>query len=162
MYESYFSVEGEKQGKFKGSSPRKGRADWIDVIGFSMGATLPHDANNWKPKGVRNHDPVQVTIEACSASPQLLQALYTAEVLKKVIIEHVNRPKDGSKEQVTERITLVNAVCVNIKRYTSVNAKEKVEHDVDNLDDVSFAFQSITVENLLGSTSVTDDWNNNS
>jgi len=162
MYESYFQLEGTKQGKFKGSSPRKGRADWIDVIAFSMGAQLPHDANSWRPKGVRNHDPVKVTFEACAASPQVLQSLYSAEVIKKLVIEHVDRPDDGGGERVTERITLTNAVCVTVKRYTVGTAKDKQLNDVNNLDEAQFAFQSIMVENLIGSTSVTEDWNNNS
>ena len=67
--------------------------------------------------------------------------------------------KHGGKEQVKERITLKDAVIVNVSRYSSSHAKEKTEHDVDNLEDVSFRFREITVENPLSSTSVTDNWN---
>jgi len=158
-YESYIKIKGSKQGQFKGSSPKAKRNDFLDVISFKMGAIVPVDANNWRPQGVRQHSPVIVTVEACAASPQLLQALWTSEVLSEVIIEHVNRKPDGSGEQVKERITLADAIIVSIDRYSSAHAKETSKHDVDNLEDIHFRFRQITVENPLSSTSATDDWN---
>ena len=98
-------------------------------------------------------------MEANAASPQLLQALWTSEVIKEVVIEHVNRTRDGAKEQVKERITLTDAVIVAIDRYSAAHAKEKLEHDVDNLEDISFRFRQILVEAPLASTSASDDWN---
>ena len=80
-------------------------------------------------------------------------------MLKEVVIEHVNRTRDGAKEQVKERITLADAVIVSIDRYSASHAKEKLEHDVDNLEDIEFRFRQITVENPLSSTSASDDWN---
>jgi len=158
-YESYIKIKGEKQGQLKGSCPKANRTDFIDVISFRMGGMVPVDSNNWKPKGSRQHAPVIVTLEANAASPQLLQALWTSEVLKEVVIEHVNRTRDGAKEQVKERITLTDAVVVSIDRYSSAHAKEKLEHDVDNLEDISFRFRQILVEAPLASTSASDDWN---
>jgi type VI secretion system Hcp family effector len=160
MYESYLSIEGKKQGKFKGSSPKKARTDFIPIISFTMGGFVPVDANGWEAKGSRKHDPVSVTLEASAASPQLLQAMWTAEVMTKVVIEHVSRTADGVKEQVVERITLADAIVVKISRYTSSHAKDaSSDHDVMNLEDISFNFRQITVENPIASTSASDDWN---
>jgi type VI secretion system secreted protein Hcp len=158
-YESYIKVKGSKQGQLKGSSPKAKRSDFIDVIAFKMGGDVPVDANNWQPKGSRQHRPVVVTVEACAASPQLLQAMWTSEVLSQVVLEIVNRKSDGSGEQVKERITLTDAVIVSISRYSSDHAKEAVKHDVDHLEDIEFRFRQIMVENPLASTSATDDWN---
>ena len=56
-YESYIKIKGEKQGQLKGSSPKANRTDFIDVISFRMGGSVPVDSNNWKPKGSRQHQP---------------------------------------------------------------------------------------------------------
>jgi type VI secretion system secreted protein Hcp len=158
-YESYIKIKGSKQGQLKGSSPKAKRADFLDVLSFKMGGDVPVDANNWKPKGSRQHRPLVVTVEACAASPQLLQALWTSEVLSEVVLEQVNRTSAGDKEQVKERITLTDAIIVSISRYSSAHAKEKLAHDVDHLEDIEFRFRQIMVENPLASTSATDDWN---
>ena len=159
-YEAYISVEGTKSGKHKGTSTKKGRTDFHDVHSFQMSSSVPTDANNWKPKGMRQINPLRVTMEAGAASPLFLASHWTSEVLKKVVIEFVDRGTEGKAERVKERITLVDAVIVKVNRYSPSSAKEKVENDTDNLEDIHFRFRQITVENLIGSTSVTEDADN--
>jgi type VI secretion system secreted protein Hcp len=159
-FQSYVSFKAKKQGQLKGSSPKTGRSDkWTEVISFEMGSSVPVDTNSGDVKGFRQHEPLRITMEHGAASPQILQAHWTNEVFDQVILEIVNRTATGAKEQVTERITLADAVIVAVRRYTNDHAKEKVENDVDQLEDISFRFRQITVEAPLASTSASDDWN---
>jgi type VI secretion system secreted protein Hcp len=159
-FQSYISFKGKKQGQLKAASPKAGRTDkWTDVISFEMGSTVPVDTNSGEVKGFRQHEPLKVTMERGPASPQLLQGHWTNEVFDEVVLEMVNRTATGGKEQVTERVTLKDAVIVGIRRFTNDHAKEKVENDVDQLEEISFRFRQITVEAPLSSTSASDDWN---
>ncbi len=159
-FQGYISFKGKKQGQLKAGSPKTGRSDkWSDVIAFEMGSSVPVDTNSGEVKGFRQHEPLKITMERGPASPQLLQAHWMNEVFDQVVLEMVNRTATGAKEQVTERILLTDAVIVNVRRYTNDHAKEKVENDVDQLEEISFRFRQITVEAPLASTSASDDWN---
>jgi type VI secretion system Hcp family effector len=158
-YQAYISFKAKKQGQLKAGSPKAGRSDkFTDVIAFDMKSTVKVDTNTGGVQGFRQHDPLTVTMERGPASPQLLQAHWTNEVFDEVILEMVNRTATGAKEQVTERITLKDAVIVAIHRYTAGHSKEASQIDTDQLEEVSFRFRMITVEAPLSSTSASDDW----
>jgi type VI secretion system secreted protein Hcp len=158
-FRGYISCKGQKQGQFKGESTRANRKDkWVECIGFKMGSSVPVDANSGAPKGYRQHKPVTFTKEWGAASAQFLQAHWTNETLDEVVIEMVARAADGQKEVVTERITLKNAIVVNVDRYSDQPNTSQNQHDVDHLEDVGIAFQHIVVENPVAGTSTSDDW----
>jgi type VI secretion system Hcp family effector len=159
-FTSYASIKGTKQGQLKAGSKKAGRSDkFTEVIAFEMESSVAVDAKSGDVTGHRTMSPLILTMESGPWSPQLLQAHYTNEVLKEVVLEMVARQADGKKEVVIERITLADAIISKIVRYSNAHGKDVLVHDVDHLEDVSFVFRQITVENPIASTSVTEDYN---
>ncbi len=130
-YEFYISIEGQKQGKFKGESGRgapngegtdNGRGlgrNKIAGVRFVSEASSPRDVATGQASGKRIHKPILVTKEWGAASPQLFQALVTNENLT-----------DTTGDP----------------------------YDAHELEDVSFVFQKIEVENKEGKTQAVDSW----
>lgn len=159
-FQCYISIKGTKQGQFKSETKKTGRTEkFMEFSDFKMGSLVPVDANSGQVKGYRQHKPLVVTKERGAASPQILQAHWTNEVLPEIVIEIVGRSDDGAKEIVQERITLQDAVIVAVDRYSHTSAKAKADADVDYLEDVAFRYRSIMVENPSAGTSTSDDWN---
>ncbi len=67
-----------------------------------------------RQSGHRTHGPITITKEVDSASPQLLQACLGNEALSEVIIE-VTSPAVSGAEKVARRLTLTDAVIVNLR-----------------------------------------------
>ena len=159
-FQYYVSIKGKTQGQFKGESKKEKRKDkWMECMGFRMGSSIAVDSNSGQAKGFRQHKPLFITKEHGAASPQILQAHWTNEVLDEVVIEIVGRSDDGKKETVKERITLNDAVITEVDRYSELSAKDSVKHDVDHIDAVGFRYRKLLVENPEAGTSTSDDWN---
>lgn len=155
-FDAYLTVEGTKQGKFKGDSPRDAHKDHTVVLGFDYEVKSPRDAATGQPSGKRQHQPLTVIKEWGPATPQLFQALVTNEVLKTVRLEFF-RPTGNGAEEVFHTIELTNATVSSLKDYNgsaSVNGKPTLS----NLEEVSFYFQKITIMNKDGKTEAQDDW----
>jgi len=158
----YISFKGTKQGQLKPESKKAKRNDkWTEVLSIDMGSEVPVDPKSGRPRGSRTHQPLTITKEIGPASPQLLDAHWKNEIFTEVVIEIVGRPDTGAGEVVTERITLTNALLAKVRRYTPQLTSGHQEHDTDQLEEYSFTFQAILVENIAGSTSTTDDINAN-
>ena len=76
----YMTIEGTKQGKFKGGSTQKGKgalsySDGMECHGFSYQVVAPIDPATGQPVGRRRHNPIKITKDTDSASPLLLQTL---------------------------------------------------------------------------------------
>ncbi len=136
------TIEGTKQGVFPGA---KGGA--IAGLGFSYGVKSPRDVATGQASGKRQHGPIVVTKVVGTASPQIFQALTTNEVLKSVGIELPGGEGSGYT------IKLSNATVSELKQYTEVlNGQAMV------LEDVSFTFQKIEVQDPGTKTMAIDDW----
>jgi type VI secretion system secreted protein Hcp len=156
-------VEGVKQGKFKGESTIAMCKDGIKGMAFDSDVTSPRDAASGLPNGKRQYKPLTFTKEWGAASPQLFQALTSNEALKTVRFEFIKADAAG-KESIFQRITLTNASVSEIRRYigTVTPAGSSVGTGAPGiaraLEDVSFTFASITLEDTEGKTMVSDNW----
>lgn len=158
-FQCYIAIKATKQGQFKSETKKAGRSEkFMEFTGFQMGSHVPYDANSGHAKGHRQHRPLVITKERGAASPQILQAHWTNEVLSEVVLEIVGRSTDGAKEIVLERITLKDAIIVEVKRYSDASAKATTKTDVDYLEDVAFRYREIMIENPDAGTSASDDW----
>jgi type VI secretion system secreted protein Hcp len=136
------TIEGTKQGVFPGS---KGGA--IAGLQFSYGVKSPRDLATGQASGKRQHGPVVVTKVVGTASPQIFQALITNELLKSVVID-----LPGGEGGIGYTVKLTNASISEIKQYTEVlNGRATV------LEDVSFTFQKIEVQDPGTKTMAVDD-----
>ena len=152
-FQAYASFKGKTQGQLKGESQKTGRSDkWTEVLSFKMESGVPVDSKSGSPKGARGHQPIVITKEVGASSPQLLQAHWANEVFTEVVIEN----KHGV--HVYQRITLTNALISHLIRFSATAAREASRRNTQGLEKISFTYGKITVENVAGSTSTSDDW----
>lgn len=160
-YEFYVTIEGTKQRRFKGESPREQHKGKIAGIAFSYEVKSPRDVATGQASGKRQHGPVTFVKEWGAASPQIFQALITNEVLKSVLFEFVDTNANG-EEEVQNTIRLTDATVSRMKRsidqFADETASRETTHDRPKLDEVSFTFVKIELENKAGKTVAADDW----
>ena len=106
-HEFFVKIIGQTQGNFKGENA----AGQIPIIGYDFHVNTPIDSATGQPSGKRQYDPITITKGLDLASPELLRALITNEVLTKVVIEAYVASKDG-KVTRAYTITLTNAYVV--------------------------------------------------
>jgi len=124
-----------------------GSKDKIDVISYSEGIVSPRDAASGQATGKRMHKPFVITKEVDAATPLLMGACATNEILPAVQFA-LHTP--GASADVVN-VTLHNAVCSEIEDTTA-------DDGVHELETVSFTFQKITVENAATKRIFEDDW----
>jgi len=156
-YAFYISIEGQKQGKFKGETVQKNHAGKIAGVRFFSSASSPRDAATGMATGKRMYQPIKFTKQWGATSPQLFQALAENEILKTVVFEFFRADKAGM-EALHYRITLTNATVASINAYLDLTDRTGDPYDAHELEDVELVFQSIQVENVADKTSATDNW----
>jgi len=150
MSQFYLSIKGVRQGQFKGTPNLRNSNDWMTGTRFSMQVDVPYDSSTGHPTGRRRYVPLIISKEWGAASLQILQALATSETLNPVILEFIHTGAEGD-ESVWQRITLTNASILDVRRYADFGARE-IEQGPHEMEDISFVFQKIAVDDLIGST----------
>jgi type VI secretion system secreted protein Hcp len=156
-YEFYMSIEGTTQGKFKGQSTRAAHKDKAPCIGFEYAVQSPRDVATGLASGKRQHKPLMITKEWGASSPQIFQACVTNEILKSVLLEYIHTTPEG-KEEIYFTIKLTNATVSSLRQFTQEAAKHAESNDTHELEEVSFTFQKIDMENTAAKTAASDDW----
>jgi type VI secretion system secreted protein Hcp len=160
-YEAYISINGSKQGKFKGNSSKSGRHGWIEVVSFSYGVQSPRDAATGLASGKRQHKPVSFGLDTGLVSPQIFQALVSNEVLTDVLIEFVDTNKDG-KKYVRQNIKLSNATISSI-RPQAIVSHGSMTHGHNVMIDyetevIGMTYHPIEWTWVNGGKTASDDW----
>jgi type VI secretion system secreted protein Hcp len=156
-YEFYVTIEGTKQNAFKGESIRDDHKAKIAGLAYQHQIIAPRDISSGQASGSRQHGPVIITKEWGAASPQIFQALVTNEVLKSVLIEFYATSAEGVQE-VYHTVKLINAMVSKISQSTGSSSKTENSLDTHELEEISFTYQRIEMENIIGKTSAVDDW----
>jgi type VI secretion system secreted protein Hcp len=163
-YEFYVSVEGTTTGKFKGESTKEKQKDKIPGLSFEYAVRSPFDGATGNQSGKRLHEPIRFVKEWGASTPQFFHSLATNETLKKVTFEFWRTDPTG-KQAAYYTITLENARVVTVKQFSSdvkvqgsVTSQRAVSSSANELEEISFVFQKITVENTQAKTSAMDDW----
>ena len=157
---AYLTIQGVKQGNFKGTSTAKGRENQIECVGYSYGVQSPRDASSGMPTGKLQHAPVVIVKHLDGATPQLLQAATSNEVLKSVVIEFYKVGGNG-KSNILQTIRLTNAVVSKVSQFAGTASPDKLIPNNNPYEEISFTFQKIQVENVDSKTEATDDWTMN-
>ena len=142
----YLSVEGAKQGKFKGDVNSKSKPNAIRCSYYGYAISTSHDTGSGMATGKRQHSPIVIHKTINNSSPQFMQALIQNEVLKTVTIEL----RTTTKTYYT--ITLENAAISSIQ-----HSAPEIDQTPDALEEIELIFQKITFKSADGST-VTDQW----
>jgi type VI secretion system secreted protein Hcp len=161
----YVSVKGTKQGQFKGDALHQNLPDKMVARKFFYEVTSPRDAATGMVIARRQHKPVVITKEWGASSPQLFQALVGSEPLTEVRIDFVGTDPKSGQEMLTHRIRLTNAAVANIVHTTDEpgpagaagTAKQATGIGQPHLEVISFTFQRIEMEDLIGKTIAVDD-----
>ena len=156
----FVTIEGAKQGVFKGESQGERSKDKISGYAFSYAVTSPRDAATGQASGKRQYSPVTFVKEWGAASPQLFQAAVTNEVLKSVLFEFVHTTAEG-EEEVFETVKLTNATVSHIKdSFDGRNGGGGAGNHGPSgptMEEVALTFQKIEIENKPGKTMAVDD-----
>jgi type VI secretion system secreted protein Hcp len=156
-YEFYVTIEGTKQGKFKGESVRDAHKDKLAGLHIEYSVGSPRDLASGQASGKRQHKPMSFLKEWGPATPQLLQACVTNEILKSVLFEFFHTSNDGI-ETTHHSIKLTNATVCGVGQYTPQGAKHDSDYDTHEIELVSLTFQKIELNNVTGKTMGVDDW----
>jgi type VI secretion system secreted protein Hcp len=153
---AYLTAIGQKQGQLKGGVTQKGREGSIAVYAVDHEILSPRDAASGLPTGKRQHKPITITKEIDKATPLLLKALVTNEVLTEVILKFFSANPNGV-ETNNYIIKLTNATIASV--HTGMeNNKLEPGLKLPVLEQVSFVYQKIEWTWVDGGITTGDDW----
>lgn len=138
----YVTVEGVKQGKFKGESLNAKQSNKIEGLKYAYTMT----SGGGLVAGRAQQGVVVITKVMGGASPQIFSAMITGEVLKMVTIEFVRVSSDGSG-QIFHTVKLLNAKVTGIQQFSDGNTV---------YEEVSFTYQRIEMTNHIANTMASD------
>lgn len=103
--------------------------------------------------------PVILTKEWDLTTPQIYAAFVQNETLVSVLFEFWQANPNGG-EQLFQKIELKNARVSRVRYYVDGegDSRRPVKGKEVELEDVSFEFQSIEIENVAGKTVAADSW----
>ena len=170
-YEFYMQVEGQKQGKFPGTSSGKGANDILGLRWVSQ-VKSPRDVATGQASGKRQHSPMLVVTETGQTSPLFLQACCSNEILKNVTLNFIKVDQKTGQEIIYYTVKLTNATVSSVRQTSGYGpegtvidggAKHSSAHDTPELDEIEFTFQTIEWEytgggGKGGNTIATDSW----
>lgn len=153
------TVEGTKQGVFKGESARAKQQGKIAGVAFYYGVKSPRDAATGMASGRRVQSGISFTKAIDGTTPQFFAAMTQNEVLKSVVLEFYGTSPEGM-EQVYYTIKLTNATVSGIEQYAGRVPEGDVARPMDStpLEDITVTFQRIEMESPIAKTMAMDDW----
>jgi type VI secretion system secreted protein Hcp len=149
---AYLTLTGKAQGAIKGNVTAKGREGAIALLSVAYGISSPFDPATGQTSGKRQHKPIVVTKAIDEASPTLLKALVTNEVLTTVKIEFWRSAPEAAASYYS--IALTNAIVSDVTLNSS--ASEATTNEIEQLQ---FVYQKIAWTWTASGTSAQDDWN---
>jgi type VI secretion system secreted protein Hcp len=154
----YVIIRGTRQGIFKGELSGANHRDQLAGLRFSMQVSAARDTSSGQATGRHQYSTVMFTKEWGAASPQILSAMASNEVLQSVEFEFV-RSNPLGQESIFETVKLTQASITGVRRYLGVPG-DGDPVDPRPLEDISLTFRKIEVTNTEGRMTFTDDWNN--
>ncbi len=158
-YQFFVSIKGTKQGMFRGESLREQYKDKIPGLRFAYEVKSPRDVASGLASGKHQHSFVAMTKQWGAATPQIFQACVTNELLPSVLFEFMHTTPEGV-EEVYHTVKLTNASIAGIRQHIGdVDATAPAgQIDPNELETISFTFQTIEIENRTGKTAASDNW----
>ena len=151
----HLSVKAQKQGDFKGESKVPGREHTVLIQALRHALTQPFNRDG-QVSGAVSHGPLTITKTITGSSPQFYAALCMNEVLKEVTIDFYRIDPKGI-EEFFYQIQLKNAHIVKIE-FRSASALDPSKEGEVPMEDISFAYQTITWEHRIAKTETQHTW----
>ena len=161
---AYMSITGSKQGLITrgastadsmGNNYQEGHEDQVLVQAFNHKIKVPRDPQSGQPTAPREHQELCITKVFDKASPLLLQAQTSNELLTKVEIQWYRTSKGVQEHYYTTY--LEDAVIVEIRDYM-LNCQDSANAHFTHLQDVCMTYRKISWTHEVCGTSGTDDW----
>jgi len=152
----YVTIVGAHQGDFKGGSTAAGHEGTIEGLAadYALSRGLGSASGTSASAGRPQHVPFQITVASGPATPQLLQAMITDELIKSVTIDFAH--PSGELAQVEESIVITNARIVNFQH--QLQADPAAAGGGQLLDRVAFEFHTFQINSKVGNTTASDTW----
>jgi type VI secretion system Hcp family effector len=147
MYEFYVTIVGAKQGAFKGDATGVHAGKLIGLAFEQASTAASGGTGGAKP----SFGPVRFTRQWGAASPQLLKALATGEVLTEVRFEFL-RSNDAGEETVFHAIRLTGARVIGLRPFIDLEAEPSSLMPLPPLEEVELRFAAMEVENRVAKT----------
>ncbi|MBV8105970.1 MAG: type VI secretion system tube protein Hcp [Hyphomicrobiales bacterium] len=152
---AYLTVHGQRQGDIKGGATEKRREGSIPLISVAYEVDAPVDPATGHVTGKRIHKPVTIIKVIDQASPKLLEALVTNEVLTSVKIEFWRPAPEAAAPYFI--IALTNALVTNAALSSSSGSHAQAP-DAHELEEIEFTYQKITWTYPENGDEAQDDW----
>ena len=149
MYEFYVTITGARQGAFKGEATGSQEGKLVGLAFEQVSRVAQGGTGRGAAKP--SFGSVRFTKQWGAASPQLLEALSTGEVLTEVTFEFL-RSSDEGVETVFQRIRLSGARVIGLRSFIGLEAEPSSLMPLPPLEEVELGFETIEVENLSGNT----------
>jgi type VI secretion system secreted protein Hcp len=153
-------ITAEKQGKFQGEGTGD-RKSSIPILAFTMELNAPTDPATGRASGKRQYQPITIIKTWGAASPQALTAVSTNETLTTVSFQFFNTDVAG-REVAFQNVNLTNAHLRNVRRYIgdpkTAQGLAPSASGATGLEQWSFVFEKIDVEDIAGKTAFIDSW----
>jgi type VI secretion system secreted protein Hcp len=155
--EFYVTIQGQKQGKFRGESTKRGQEGKIVGLAYEYGVKSPRDASSGQATGKRQHSPITFSKEWGATTPQLFLALVNNETLTSVTFEFVRAGAKNGTDEIFQVVKLTNAQISSIAHHARAATDGKVTAgESPGLEDVSIVFEKIEIENRPAGISASD------
>jgi type VI secretion system secreted protein Hcp len=154
-FQFYTSFTGKTQGKFKGGSPTKGHGGLstkgFPCHAFSYALQAPTDSASGLPTGKRRNNPIVITKEFDSSSPNLFHALATNEGFTSATLSFV-KPDSAGKEVVFHTIELTNGAIAGIRAVHPSSIRLAQPQSGKRFEAITLTYQEIAVDGAKNGT----------
>jgi type VI secretion system secreted protein Hcp len=158
------TVQGLKQGMFKGEIALTGRKDAGDrsaLIDVSYSIELARDASSGQAMGRRQHRPLVITKLVGASSPQYATAIIANEILPSVLVEVFAIDQKTGKLLPHYTIKLTDATVASITTrvgppLAGAGAKHETKSDDGFYETIALNYRTIELHSPLGKTTAMD------
>jgi type VI secretion system secreted protein Hcp len=161
---SYVKVTGATQGDISkgaftadsvGDGWQEGHEDEMFCQSLSYEISIPRDPQSGNVTGQRVHKPAQILKYVDKASPMLMQAIASGEMLQ--LEAHFYRTATAGKQVKYYTIKFTDAILVNYRQNTP-NALDPANGPFRDMEELDFTYRKIEVTHDVAGTSGADDW----
>ena len=151
----YLWIKGQKTGEIRGDVMQKGHDGWNSVLSMEYGISSPTDIATGMASGRRAHQPISFTLKWSKATPLLLGALTSNEILSMVQFQRWQPDPDGSGAEFnTDTLQLTNARIASLK----IVDQKADDGKLDTVVIVTMAYQKLNLMHQSGGISADDNW----
>ncbi|MCK8784363.1 Hcp family type VI secretion system effector [Roseomonas sp. NAR14] len=161
---SYVTVSGATQGQISkgaftadsvGNIYQEGHEDTLFCQSVSYEVALPRDPQSGQVTGQRVHQPAKILKYVDKASPMLMQALASGELLQ--IEADFYRTATSGKQEKYYTVKFTDAILVHYKQHTP-NPLDPANAAFRDMEELAFTYRMIDVTHVVAGTSGSDDW----